>query len=139
MTPEQIADLLQSIKLSAEASTRAAQATEQVAHRVEDLSERLERLEERQRTREQLISTEFHQRETQNAQQSQLLDSSGQRITAKPKQLSEEIKGKSWIVADTKAEQVLDNNTNRLWGNVLKTMGREYAMMANFPENPSLN
>ena len=56
-----------------------------------------------------------------------------------PEQLNNELKAKSWIVTDATREQIMDENTIRLWGNVLKTMGNEYAMMANFPENPSLN
>ena len=55
------------------------------------------------------------------------------------KQLDNEFKAKSWIVAEADVEQIMDENTNRLWGNILKTMGKEYAMIANFPENPSLN
>ena len=57
----------------------------------------------------------------------------------RPKQLDNEFKTKSWIVAQAKPEQIMDENTNRLWSNILKTMGNEYAMLANFPENPSLN
>lgn len=56
-----------------------------------------------------------------------------------PNQLNQEIKEKSWIVADTDLENVMDKNFNGLWAKVLKGMGKEFAMMANFPENPSLN
>ena len=56
-----------------------------------------------------------------------------------PDQLKNELKTKSWFVGSAQVAQIMDENTNRLWGNILKTMGKEYAILSNFPENPSLN
>jgi putative transcriptional regulator len=56
-----------------------------------------------------------------------------------PTQLDKELEEKSWIVANAKMEYVMGKNSNKLWGTVLKGMGQTYAVMANFPEDPSLN
>jgi putative transcriptional regulator len=54
-------------------------------------------------------------------------------------QLDNELKEKSWIVTKAKKEIVLNTKTDLLWGEVLKSMGGEYAQLANYPEDPSLN
>lgn len=56
-----------------------------------------------------------------------------------PSQLDKELEEKSWIVANGKKEYIMNNNTGKLWSNILKSMGQTYAVMANFPEDPSLN
>jgi putative transcriptional regulator len=57
-----------------------------------------------------------------------------------PKQLDDEIKEDSWIVADRlKADQVFTNNEESLWRDVVIGLGNRYAHIANFPENPALN
>ncbi|HVA97381.1 MAG TPA: YqgE/AlgH family protein, partial [Bacteroidia bacterium] len=54
-------------------------------------------------------------------------------------QLEKEMKKKSWIIAQPDNDLILNSNSKNLWGDVLKTMGSEFSMMANFPEDPSLN
>ncbi|MEM9024895.1 MAG: YqgE/AlgH family protein, partial [Bacteroidota bacterium] len=54
-------------------------------------------------------------------------------------QLEEEWTEKSWIVADTTASQIMEGGTKDFWGTVLKGLGKRFAVMANFPEDPSLN
>jgi putative transcriptional regulator len=56
-----------------------------------------------------------------------------------PQQLEKELEEKSWIVANSRLEYVMNGNSQKLWGTVLKGMGQTYAVMANFPEDPSLN
>jgi len=56
-----------------------------------------------------------------------------------PGQLHEELTQKSWIVADTDAEIVFENNPDKLWQRVLRSMGQAHVMISNFPEDPSLN
>jgi putative transcriptional regulator len=56
-----------------------------------------------------------------------------------PDQLDGELKEKSWIVTNGKKEYVMGKGTEKLWGNILREMGSEFAMLANFPEDPSLN
>jgi putative transcriptional regulator len=56
-----------------------------------------------------------------------------------PNQLEKELEEKSWIVANSRLEYVMTPNSGKLWGTVLKGMGQTYAVMANFPEDPSLN
>lgn len=55
------------------------------------------------------------------------------------KQLEKEMKNDSWIVAPAKVEHIIGDDPGNLWSNVLKSFGKEYAMLANFSEHPSLN
>lgn len=54
-------------------------------------------------------------------------------------QLDEEVKAKSWLITTAEKKFIFHNNPNRLWNSILKNMGKEYAIIANFPEDPSLN
>jgi putative transcriptional regulator len=55
-------------------------------------------------------------------------------------QLDDEIKKKSWIVANANAEQIFNHETRQLWSEVMKGLGgKEFAIMSNFPEDPNLN
>ena len=55
------------------------------------------------------------------------------------KQLDKEIDNDSWIVAPANREHIIGDDSENLWSNVLKSFGKEYAMLANFSEHPSLN
>ncbi|MBN8702125.1 MAG: YqgE/AlgH family protein [Bacteroidetes bacterium] len=55
------------------------------------------------------------------------------------KQLEKEIEQKSWIVSDEKNTVLFNENFFNLWTICLKSMGKEYAIMTTFPENPELN
>lgn len=54
-------------------------------------------------------------------------------------QLESEMKENSWILCPAKASHVFSAKPDTLWKQVLKEMGGDYAMMINFPEDPSLN
>ncbi len=54
-------------------------------------------------------------------------------------QLMEEIGINSWIVADTKIEDIFSEEPDNLWREILKGMGKKFAILASFPENPSVN
>ncbi|MFW5706710.1 MAG: YqgE/AlgH family protein [Bacteroidota bacterium] len=54
-------------------------------------------------------------------------------------QLSREMEEKSWIVTQGALKCVLANKPETLWGNILKKMGNDYAIWANFPSDPILN
>ncbi|MFH1321763.1 MAG: YqgE/AlgH family protein [Bacteroidota bacterium] len=54
-------------------------------------------------------------------------------------QLDAELKKNSWIVTPAKAEYIMNVLPEKLWSNILKGLGKNYAMLANFPEFPSLN
>lgn len=56
-----------------------------------------------------------------------------------PKQLDGELDGKSWIITPAESGIVFEQNPDNLWRRTLRSMGEEYAMMANFPEDPRLN
>jgi putative transcriptional regulator len=57
-----------------------------------------------------------------------------------PKQLDDEIKEDSWIVANKlNAEIIFTHNEENLWREVVISLGQRYAHIANFPENPALN
>src|SRR5258708_3449208 len=56
-----------------------------------------------------------------------------------PKQLDNEIKADSWIVADKSPELIFKYNEENLWRKIVISLGQRYAHIANFPENPALN
>lgn len=63
-----------------------------------------------------------------------------------PKQLNIELREKSWIFSPTNSANpalvkkfAFFEKPKDLWGQVLKSMGTEYAILSNFPEDPSLN
>lgn len=56
-----------------------------------------------------------------------------------PSQLAREIKEKSWILSQTNVDEIIRRNTSKLWSTHLKNMGKDYAIWANFPPDPSFN
>lgn len=56
-----------------------------------------------------------------------------------PKQLDNELNEHSWFVSHSNKSIILDNGDKELWRKVMKKMGSEFAMLSNFPDNPSLN
>jgi putative transcriptional regulator len=55
-------------------------------------------------------------------------------------QLSDELSEKTWIISDSKIDlKVLKNTPDELWREVLKNMGGEFKVMANYPLDPRLN
>ena len=56
-----------------------------------------------------------------------------------PEQLEFEIEQGGWILSDLGGEVVFDAHPAELWRSTLRRMGGEYAVLANFPENPRLN
>ncbi len=56
-----------------------------------------------------------------------------------PDQLEAEIKEKSWILTPADEESIFSIDSESLWKQVLKEMGKEYEIISNFPENPNLN
>jgi len=56
------------------------------------------------------------------------------------RQLDDEIKEDSWIVADKLSkETIFSSDEENLWKQVVRSLGQRYAHIANFPENPALN
>ncbi len=53
-------------------------------------------------------------------------------------QLKTELKQNSWIVTLGRKKFVMKENNN-LWKNILKELGGKFAMVAEFPEDPTLN
>lgn len=56
-----------------------------------------------------------------------------------PKQLDRELIEKSWIVTQCCTKSIMDRTPEKLWGNMLRTMGDDYAIWANYPADPILN
>jgi putative transcriptional regulator len=55
-------------------------------------------------------------------------------------QLSDELSENTWIISDNKIDaEVLRNTPDELWRSVLKNMGGEFKIMANYPLDPRLN
>jgi putative transcriptional regulator len=57
-----------------------------------------------------------------------------------PDQLQEEMKSKMWLMTNKQQKNfIFSEKPEDLWGEVLRSMGSQYAVLANFPEDPSLN
>ncbi len=56
-----------------------------------------------------------------------------------PKQLEIEIKEQSWLLGSVSKQFAFAPDAKCLWSQVLRSMGNEYAILANFPEDPNLN
>lgn len=56
-----------------------------------------------------------------------------------PNQLNSEIREKSWIISPVNVSVALNYNPASMWSEVLKSMGKEFAIIAGFPEDPGLN
>lgn len=56
-----------------------------------------------------------------------------------PNQLKQELKHHTWLLYECTKRLAFTEDPQQLWGTVLKTMGSDYAIMANFPVDPSLN
>ena len=54
-------------------------------------------------------------------------------------QLSWELKEKSWIVSAAVSEQVMNTQNHNLWSQSLRAMGKDFAILSNFPSDPNLN
>jgi putative transcriptional regulator len=54
-------------------------------------------------------------------------------------QLDDEMEKNSWIVTGTTIENVFSSDPDNLWREVLKSMGKKFAVLASFDENPSVN
>ena len=54
-------------------------------------------------------------------------------------QLKNEMKDKSWIMTQATSDLVRRGRNKEFWSEVLTLMGKKFAIMANFPEDPSLN
>jgi putative transcriptional regulator len=56
-----------------------------------------------------------------------------------PKQLDREISEKSWVLSHTNAQEVINKEPEKLWRDHLRSMGKDYAIWSNFPQDPSFN
>lgn len=56
-----------------------------------------------------------------------------------PGQLFSEIENKSWIVSNYSTQSILDVDCNELWHHILNSMGDQFKLIANYPDNPQLN
>lgn len=54
-------------------------------------------------------------------------------------QLEDEVEVGGWILHPGAARHVFPDDPARLWSHVMREMGGEYALLANFPEDPRLN
>lgn len=54
-------------------------------------------------------------------------------------QIEDELELNSWIVASTTIDNIFSDEPDKLWRETLKGMGKKFAILASFPENPSVN
>lgn len=56
-----------------------------------------------------------------------------------PGQLEKEMKEKSWIISTSNPGELLNTKPESLWKHLLGKMGNDFAQMANYPIDPTLN
>ncbi|HNY02963.1 MAG TPA: YqgE/AlgH family protein [Bacteroidales bacterium] len=56
-----------------------------------------------------------------------------------PNQLDRELREKSWVLSQTSIPEIINDHPQTLWSNYLKNMGKDYAIWANFPADPTNN
>ena len=56
-----------------------------------------------------------------------------------PNQLKKEIAEKSWLLTPATDNFTFFDEPKKLWSDVMKSLGKEYSILANFPEDPSMN
>lgn len=56
-----------------------------------------------------------------------------------PKQLEGELTNHSWIITDINTENVFSGKSRELWNELLTLKSESFKIVANFPEDPSLN
>lgn len=56
-----------------------------------------------------------------------------------PGQLQEEIDDDGWILCPGSEDLIFPDDAERTWRDALRRMGGEYALLANFPDDPRLN
>lgn len=54
-------------------------------------------------------------------------------------QLDQEMKENTWFVAENNTKLMMDTHNDKLWADILNSMGSDFARMANFPKDPKLN
>jgi putative transcriptional regulator len=54
-------------------------------------------------------------------------------------QIDDEMEINSWIITDTSIENIFSDEPDKLWREILKGMGKKFAILASFPDNPSVN
>jgi putative transcriptional regulator len=54
-------------------------------------------------------------------------------------QLEGEMEANSWIVAKSDVPTIMKADSEEAWGDILRSMGKRYSVLANFPDDPSLN
>ena len=62
-----------------------------------------------------------------------------QKMAQQLQQLKQEIESQSWLISKLDNAKILSADTEELWANALREMGKEQALFANFPEDPNLN
>lgn len=55
------------------------------------------------------------------------------------KQLDRELDENSWVVSKASTEQLILSNPENLWREIVKTLGKDFALWANYPPDPLLN
>ncbi|MBE0663926.1 MAG: YqgE/AlgH family protein [Bacteroidales bacterium] len=55
------------------------------------------------------------------------------------KQLDRELDENSWVVSSASTEQLILANPDNLWRDIVRTLGKDFVLWANYPPDPLLN
>jgi putative transcriptional regulator len=56
-----------------------------------------------------------------------------------PGQLEQELNERSWIICSLSPKEVMETEPTELWKTSLKSLGKKFSIMAEFPEDPGMN
>lgn len=54
-------------------------------------------------------------------------------------QLEEELERKSWVVTDTRPQEIMKETDETLWKTIVKSLGKEFEIWTKLPSDPKLN
>ena len=54
-------------------------------------------------------------------------------------QLQQEMEERSWIVGQASSDMIMNDDGESMWSEALRSLGDQFAILANFPEDPSWN
>lgn len=54
-------------------------------------------------------------------------------------QLEGELKERSWIICNLTSDEIMNSSSDEMWRASLKSLGKKFSIMADFPEDPGLN
>lgn len=56
-----------------------------------------------------------------------------------PNQLDEELKRYSWVITDSRPSEIMKEQSEEMWKNIVLSLGKEFKIWTRFPTDPQMN